>query len=316
MSTAGARTDESPPKADATLSVRDVAFIGTGLMGAHMARRLGEAKLHVVAWNRSPAKAYALEPSGVKVAEDPVEAVRHADVVFCMLSDAAAVEEVIFGSGLAEALRPGSTVVDMSSIDPVSARQHASRLGDIGVEHMDAPVSGGTSGAKAGTLAIMVGGSKGAFDRLTDLLGILGTPRYIGNSGSGQLAKLTNQIIVGITICAVAEGILFAARAGADPAAVIGSLKGGFAESRVLNEHGARMLEHAFEPGGPVRLQLKDLRTALEVARREGVQLPATEIVTHLYEELARHDGADLDHSALLLEIERINDPMVSDRGS
>ena len=281
-----------------------VAFIGTGVMGSPMARRLLLAGHSVTAWNRTREKAEPLASVGGRIADTPAEAVRGSEIVALMLEDGHVVREVLFDRGVAQALRPGAVVVDLSSISPAMAREHADRLGRLGVGHLDAPVSGGVGGARAGTLAVMVGGARHDYERAEGLLSALGRPTYVGPPGSGQIAKLANQIIVGITIGAVAEGLSLARLAGVDPAAVREAIRGGFADGRILQEHGQRMLDHDFEPGGAVRLQLKDLLTALSTAREVGLSLPITSLVTSLFERLAERGYANLDHSALLLEIE------------
>jgi 2-hydroxy-3-oxopropionate reductase len=219
------------------------------------------------------------------------------------------VESVLFGAnGAAAAIRKGALVIDMSSIPPAIARAHAERLAKLGIAHLDAPVSGGTVGARDGKLVIMAGGSPENFARAQPVFAALGKPTLVGGSGAGQLAKLCNQAIVGITIGAVAEALLLAAAGGADPAAVRQALMGGFADSRILQEHGQRMLNRRFLPGFAVANQVKDLNTVLDAARQEKLKLPLTERVTELFADLAK-DGARFDHSGLLLELERLNSP-------
>ena len=285
-----------------------IALLGCGLMGQPMARRLMSAGHTLVAWNRTRAKAETLLPDGASVADSPAEAVSQADVVIAMLQDGDAVREVLFDSGNASAsrtMRPGTLFIDMGSILPEQARDHASRLGAVGVPCLDAPVSGGTLGAEAGTLAIMVGGDVQDYGRARDLLSVLGRPVHVGPSGSGQLTKLANQMIVGITIGAVAEALLLAERGGADPAKVREALRGGFAESRILEVHGLRMVEGDFAKRGSLAIQLKDLRNAMHTAGGMQMQAPITEALTALYAQAAEHGFGELDQSGLYCELKQ-----------
>lgn len=284
-----------------------IAVLGTGIMGSRMAMRLLEAGFALRAWNRTPAKAASLAQRGAVLATTPREACAGATLAIVMLSDAPSVEGVLFEQGGAKALASGSLVMDMGSNSPAVARDHAQRLNAIGVRHLDAPVSGGPGGAEQGTLAIMAGGDEVDFARATPVLSHLGRPTLVGPSGSGQLAKLCNQTIVGLTIGAVAEALLLAEAGGADPAKVREALTGGYADSLILKVHGQRMITRSFEPGGPSRLQLKDLRNILDAAASARLHLPLATLVTTMYESLVANGGAELDHSALLLEIERMN---------
>jgi 3-hydroxyisobutyrate dehydrogenase-like beta-hydroxyacid dehydrogenase len=284
-----------------------IAFLGIGLMGARQARRLLEAGHGLTAWNRSREKADALAPLGARVADHAAEAVRNAEIVILMLENGRVVEDVLFGQGVAEALREGCTVVDMSSIKPAEAQDHAQRLATRGLHHVDAPVSGGTVGAEQGTLAIMVGGEPDAFATVEPILKVMGRPVHVGPHGAGQLAKLANQIIVGVTIGAVAEALLLAEKGGADPAKVREALRGGFAESRVLDLHGQRMVERNFATKGRSVTHLKDLDNALDAASRLDLDtIPYTSITADLFRGLIQNAG-DLDHSGLLVELERRN---------
>ncbi|RFB76708.1 NAD(P)-dependent oxidoreductase [Methylovirgula sp. 4M-Z18] len=284
-----------------------VAFLGTGLMGLHMARNLLRAGYPVAAWNRTRAKAEELSSDGARVVDAAPDAVRDADFVISMLENGGIVEKVLFDSGVADAVQPGSVVIDMSSIKPSEAQDHARRLTDRGVAYLDAPVSGGTTGAEAGTLAIMAGGGPEVFDRAETVLKAMGRPVHIGPYGAGQLAKLANQVIVGATIGAVAEAFLLAERGGADPARVREALRGGFAESRVLDLHGRRMVERDFVTRGRSVTHLKDIDNALDAAARLGVNdTPFTKATADLFRGLLAN-ACDLDHSALLVELERRN---------
>jgi 2-hydroxy-3-oxopropionate reductase len=285
-----------------------IAFLGIGLMGAPMAERLAAAGRDLVLWNRTRAKAEAI--AGARVAATPAEAAAQADVLITMLENGPVVEAVLFGQhGAAAALNRGALVIDMSSSPPPLARDHAQRFAARGIGYLDAPVSGGVVGARAGTLAIMAGGSAADFARAKPILDPLGRPNRVGPAGSGQLAKCCNQAIVAITIGAVAEALLLAAASGADPAAVREALLGGFADSRILQHHGKRMMERDFMPGGRARVQLKDQDTILAAAKDAKLRLPLSECVTALYRDLVKHGGSEFDQNALLLELERINTP-------
>ena len=289
-----------------------ISLLGCGLMGAPMARRLAAAGFPLTLWNRTRAKADALADIGARVATTPREAVTGADIVITMLEHGGVVGEVLFGGEgctTAEAawagLSPGTLVVDMSSILPEQARDHALRLATADVTTLDAPVSGGTLGAEAGTLAIMAGGDPADFERARPVLHAMGRPVHVGPVGSGQLAKLANQMIVGITIGAVAEALLLAERGGADPAKVREALRGGFAESRILEVHGQRMVQGDFAKRGSVAIQLKDLRNAQHTAQGMGFDMPITDELAALYASAAEHGLADLDQAAMFKELQR-----------
>ncbi|TNF58804.1 MAG: NAD(P)-dependent oxidoreductase [Burkholderiales bacterium] len=278
-------------------------MLGIGMMGLPMGRRLLEAGLPLTAWNRSRGKAERLIPMGATVTDTPAQAVAQADVVITLLTDGQAVEDVLFRQGAAEAMRADSTLIDMSSIQPRQARDHAARLAARGVHHLDAPVSGGTVGAEAGTLAIMAGGRAARFEQVLPVLRVLGRPTHVGPHGAGQLAKLANQMIVGVTIGAVAEALLLCERGGADMARVREAISGGFADSRILQVHGQRMVERDFAKRGAVSVQLKDMRNALATAAEVGFDAPITALFERLYADAAGHGLADLDHSALFVEL-------------
>lgn len=287
-----------------------IAFLGIGLMGMPMASRLLNAGLRVTVWNRTREKADALAKLGAVVATTAAEAVTDADVVITMLASGPIVEEVVFQNGVAQAMPKHALLIDMSSIPPQTARDHQQRLTQYEIEYLDSPVSGGVVGAREGTLAIMVGGTIDNFERVQIVLKHLGRSTHVGPAGSGQLVKLANQIIVGLTIGAVAEGLLLASAGGAEPAAVRNALRGGFAESRILEVHGQRMVERNFIPGAPTKMQLKDLNTALQECEKMGLQLPLTQRARDLFQAIIDFDKGELyDHSAFLLELERLNSP-------
>lgn len=281
-----------------------IAFIGTGLMGFPMARNLLQAGFDVTAWNRSPDKAKALEPFGGKVSLLALDAVRDADVIITMLSDGPAVADMLFAQGLAGAMRRGAVFIDMSSIKPDEARDHAERLAALGIAALDAPVSGGTKGADLGTLAIMAGGEAEAFATAEPVFTAMGRPTHVGPSGCGQIAKLANQGIVAVTIGAVAEAILLAEKAGLAKGALRQALAGGFADSVIFQQHGGRMEERNFAPGGPSAYQLKDLNNLLGAGETLGLTLPLAKALRDRFVSLVNDmDGAMLDHSALYLEL-------------
>jgi 3-hydroxyisobutyrate dehydrogenase-like beta-hydroxyacid dehydrogenase len=285
----------------------NIAVLGTGLMGYPMARRLCEAGHTVQVWNRTRAKAEGLAALGATVHDTPTAAAQNSEFVITMLEHGPVVEEVLFVLGVAGAMKPGTVLIDMSSIKPAEARAHAERLGGMGITHLDAPVSGGTLGAEAGTLAIMAGGKLSTFERAKPVFAPLGRATLVGPSGSGQLAKLANQMIVGITIGAVAEALLLCQKGGADPAKVKEAIGGGFADSRILQVHGQRMVERNFAPGGRMTVQLKDMRNALETATGLGYNAPITGLLEQLYAEGVAHGLSDLDQSGLFVELARRN---------
>ncbi|MEN9451695.1 MAG: hypothetical protein RLZZ369_754 [Pseudomonadota bacterium] len=285
-----------------------ISLLGCGLMGTPMATRLLNHGYTLAAWNRTRSKADALAAKGARVADTPAQAVVDADIVITMLEHGGVVEDVLFNPALPGAsigLKAGALVIDMSSILPEQAQAHGPRLAAQGVAYLDAPVSGGTVGAEAGTLAIMAGGAEADFERARPVLEVLGRPVHVGPTGSGQLTKLANQMIVGITIGAVAEALLLAQRGGADPAKVRQALRGGFAESRILEVHGQRMVDGDFAKRGSLAIQLKDLRNALHTASGLSFDAPITAHLTDLYAQAADHGFGDLDQSGLFKELER-----------
>ena len=284
-----------------------IAFLGTGLMGAPMCQNLLSAGLPLTVWNRSLTKAEPLAKRGAVVADSPQSAVADADVVITMLSDGPAVSAVMFEQGAADAIREGATHIDMSSIGADEAIEHAKRHAERGVRYLDSPVSGGTRGASAGELAIMAGGDAETFAAMQPVFAALGQATHVGPNGCGQLAKLANQIIVAITIGAVSEAFILAGGGGADRAKVREALQGGFASSRILTEHGQRMVDRAFEPGGPAKFQLKDLHNALSAADRLDLELPITKLLHGLFDAMVQSGKGDMDHSGLLTHLEALN---------
>ena len=287
---------------------RRIALIGTGLMGFPMSLNLLRAGHDLTVWNRSAHRAEPLVAEGAVLAESPAAAVADAEFVITMLSDGFATGALIDDPEVQAALKPGTIWLDMSSAKPEHARAQAETLSGIGVSHLDAPVSGGTKGAEAGTLAIMAGGPEEVFAASRTVLTAMGNPVHVGPSGTGQLSKLANQTIVAVTIAAVAEAMLLVEQGGADPAAVRLALKGGFADSTILQQHGKRMTEGNFDPGGLTKFQVKDLNNTLDEAAGLGLSLPATESVRDRFQHfIDTMDGGDLDHSGLYLELKARN---------
>ncbi|MFC5513059.1 NAD(P)-dependent oxidoreductase [Massilia jejuensis] len=286
------------------MSTPIVAFLGIGLMGRPMAARLAAAGMAPRVWNRTAAKAQALAPRGAVPCAAIGEAVDGAAIVVSMLEAGPAVGATI--EAALPRMAPGALWIDMSSTRHDEALAFHARLAGQGMRFLDAPVSGGEAGAEAGTLAIMAGGSLHDFNEAAPLFAVLGKAQLVGPNGSGQVAKLCNQLIVGATINIVAEALLLAQAAGADPGAVREAIRGGFAGSRVLEVHGQRMLERNFVPGGQVKSQLKDLHNVLAAAGAAGLVLPLTAAATRSYESIGAQLG-HADQAAALLALERIN---------
>jgi 3-hydroxyisobutyrate dehydrogenase-like beta-hydroxyacid dehydrogenase len=280
-----------------------IAFLGIGAMGYPMARRLCEAGHTLHAWNRSRAKAERLVPFGANVFDHAANAVQRADMVIGMLENGSIMEEVLFAQGTAQAMTAGTLVIDMASTKPREARDHAARLSALGINHIDCPVSGGTLGAEGGTLVMMAGGKLEDFTKAQDVLKVFGRSTHVGPHGAGQLAKLANQMIVGITIGAVAEALLLCERGGANMAKVREAITGGFADSRILQLHGERMVTRDFAPRARLAIQLKDMRNALDSAQETSMDIPITTLFEKLYAQAAEHGLSDLDHSGLFVEL-------------
>ncbi len=292
-----------------------LGFIGLGIMGKPMASHLVAAGHTVHVYNRSPGPVQELASKGATASSSSKEVAQKSDIVFTMVPDTPDVEVVLFGKdGVAEGIRPGSVVVDMSSISPIATREFAKKLGELGVKMLDAPVSGGQVGAEKGTLSIMVGGERKVFQQVKPYFELMGKNIvHVGeNNGDGQTCKVANQIVVALTIEAVAEALLFASKAGADPRKVREALLGGFAQSRILELHGQRMIERSFAPGFRTRLHQKDLNLALQAARSLGLSLPGTSIAQELLNAVAAQGGSDLDHSAIVLALETLANHKIS----
>ncbi len=288
-----------------TNAPRKLGFIGLGIMGAPMAGHLIKAGHQLFVHTRSKVPA-EIAAGGATVCPNAHAVAESAEIVFVMVPDTPDVEAVLFGeSGVASGLSKGKTVVDMSSISPLATRTFAQKINALGCDYLDAPVSGGEVGAKAATLTIMVGGPEAAFQRVKPLFELMGKNiTLVGANGDGQTCKVANQIIVALTIAAVGEALVFASKAGADPARVRQALMGGFASSRILEVHGERMIKRTFQPGFRIRLHQKDLNLALAGARELGVALPQTANAAQLMQACAAHGLEDLDHSALVRALE------------
>jgi len=286
-----------------------VGFIGLGIMGTPMATHLLKAghKLYL----RDVGKVSPdLVTAGGLVCASGAEVARNVDIVIIMVPDTPDVGNVLFGpDGVASGLSKGKTVVDMSSISPIETKEYAAKINALGGDYLDAPVSGGEVGAKAASLTIMVGGPQAAFDRVKPLFELMGKNiTLVGGNGDGQTTKVANQIIVALTIEAVGEALLFAAKAGADPAKVRQALMGGFASSRILEVHGERMVKRNFDPGFRIELHQKDLNLALSTARRIGLSLPNTATAQELFNSCAAHGGSKWDHSGMVKALEIMAD--------
>ncbi|WP_418646986.1 2-hydroxy-3-oxopropionate reductase [Thauera butanivorans] len=285
----------------------NIGFIGLGIMGAPMAGHLinGGYTVYTFTHGEMPK---ALVDAGAKQCASGAEVARNADIIITMVPDTPHVEDALFNpEGVAAGLSAGKIVVDMSSISPVATKEFAKRINALGCEYLDAPVSGGEVGAKAASLTIMVGGSETAFNNVKPIFELMGKNiTLVGGNGDGQITKVANQIIVALNIEAVGEALLLAAKAGADPAKVRQALMGGFANSRILEVHGERMVKRTFDPGFRIELHQKDLNLALTTARQLGVSLPNTATAQELFNACAAHGGKAWDHSAMVRALEKM----------
>ena len=284
-----------------------ISFIGTGLMGFPMAKNLLKKNLDLKIFSRTLEKSKPLEEFGGKLTNSLSEAIIDSDIIFTMLTDDNAVEKVLGNTQFLNNLKAFSTVIDMSSIKPKIAIKYGKLLKEKNINFLDAPVSGGTIGAEEASLAIMVGGDKKVFDNVIDVLKIMGNPTLVGPIGSGQISKLANQIIVGVTIGAVAEAITLCEKSGVDANKFIKALSGGFADGKILQNHGKRMIKKDFSPKGKVSTHLKDMNNILECANDFSTQLPISNLIQSMFESLVKNGNSNDDHSALYKEIEMIN---------
>jgi len=286
---------------------KKIGFIGIGLMGLPMAKNILKAGYNLKAFNRSQNKAEPLKELGAEITATIDGAVKDSDVVITMLTDDTAINEVMNSSNFLDNLKSETTVIDMSSVKPTTATKHGNNLKSKNINYLDAPVSGGTIGAEEASLAIMVGGEQKVFDEVIDVLKVMGNPTLVGPLASGQVSKLANQIIVGLTIGAVAEAVTLCEKAGANPNKMIKALSGGWADSKILQTHGKRMIDKDFTPKGRTSVHLKDMNNILECANSYNTHLPISNLIKEMYKSLVENGHGEIDHSSLYKEIERIN---------
>jgi 2-hydroxy-3-oxopropionate reductase len=286
----------------------NLGFIGLGIMGKPMAGHLVKAGHRVQVYDLNPEPLRDLSAKGAVACRSSKEVAEKSDIIILMVPDTPDVEQVLFGrEGVAEGVKKGSVVVDMSSISPIATKEFSEKLQGLGVEMLDAPVSGGQVGAENATLSIMVGGKPEIFEKIKPFFEILGKNIvHIGNHGDGQTCKVANQIVVALTIEAVSEALVFASKAGADPRKVRQALLGGFAQSRILDQHGERIISRSFKPGFRIQLHRKDLNLALQAARQLGLSLPNTAMAQELFNAVVAQEGDQLDHSAMVLALEKL----------
>lgn len=289
------------------MSKLKLGFVGLGIMGAPMAGHLVAAGHEVFIHTRSKIPDELASSSAIPC-DSPAEVASKADIIITMLPDTPDVEKVLFGeNGIASALSKGKVVIDMSSISPIASKEFAQKINEMGCEYLDAPVSGGQLGAKGATLTIMVGGTEATFTKVKPIFDLMGKNiTLVGGNGAGQITKVANQIIVALNIEAVAEALVFASKAGADPAKVREALMGGFASSKILEVHGERMIKRAFDPGFRIELHQKDLNLALSSAKALGVSLPNTATAQELLNSCSAHGGKAWDHSAMVRALEKM----------
>tara|TARA_B100000700_G_scaffold11103_1_gene11305 strand:+ start:937 stop:1803 length:867 start_codon:yes stop_codon:yes gene_type:complete len=285
----------------------NIGFIGIGLMGLPMAKNILKSGYKLTVYNRSRKKLEPLNSSGAHIADSIGDLISKSEVIITMLTDDKAVDEVIGSKEFTDNLKSGTTIIDMSSTKPITAIKHSNNLKLKNIHFLDAPVSGGTIGANEASLAIMVGGEQSVYNKVNKILKTMGNPTLVGPSGSGQVSKLANQIIVGLTIGAVAEAITLCEKAGADPDKMIKALSGGWADSKVLKIHGKRMIDKDFFPKGKTSVHLKDMNNIIECANSYNLHLPISKLVKEMYKNLVENGYGEIDHSSLYKEIERLN---------
>ena len=276
-------------------------------MGLPMAKNILKAGYNLKVFNRTKSKAEPLKEYGAKITNTIQDLVKECDIIITMLTEDVSVDDVMNSSDFLENLKSKATVIDMSSVKPSTATKHGNNLKIKNINYLDAPVSGGTNGAEEASLAIMVGGDQVVFDNAFDVLKTMGNPTLVGPVGSGQVSKLANQIIVGLTIGAVAEAITLCEKAGADPNKMIKALSGGWADSKILQTHGKRMIEKDFTPKGRTYTHLKDMNNILDCANSYNTHLPISNLVKEMYKTLVDNGHGETDHSSLYKEIERLN---------
>jgi 2-hydroxy-3-oxopropionate reductase len=287
--------------------MKNIGFIGIGLMGFPMAKNLLKSGYNIKAYNRSQDKADRLKEFGAEISTSIKDVVTNSDVVIAMLTDDAAVEKVMGSDEFISNIKESATVIDMSSVNPVITKKYAEILKEKNINYLDAPVSGGTIGAEEASLAIMVGGNEKTFKECYDLLKILGNPTLVGPVTSGQISKLANQIIVGVTIGAVAEAVTLCEKSGTNPSKMIEALSGGWADSKILQTHGKRMIGKDFSPKGKTTTQLKDMTNIINAGKAVDTHLPISSLIKEMYKDLVADGHGNTDHSSLYNAIEKIN---------
>ena len=287
--------------------MKNIGFIGIGFMGFPMAKNLLKSGYNLKAYNRSQDKADRLKEFGAEISTSIKDVVTNSDVVIAMLTDDAAVEKVMGSDEFISNIKESATVIDMSSVNPVITKKYAEILKEKNINYLDAPVSGGTIGAEEASLAIMVGGDEKIFQECYDLLKILGNPTLVGPVTSGQISKLANQIIVGVTIGAVAEAITLCEKSGTNPSKMIEALSGGWADSKILQTHGKRMIDKDFSPKGKTTTQLKDMTNIVNAGKAVETHLPISSLIKEMYKDLVADGHGNTDHSSLYNAIEKVN---------
>ena len=287
--------------------MKNIAFIGIGLMGFPMAKNLLKAGYKLKVFNRSQDKAERLKEFGADISTSIQDVVNNADIIITMLTDDAAVEKVMSSDEFIKNIKSKATVIDMSSINPIISKKYAEILEKKNINYLDAPVSGGTIGAEEASLAIMVGGEESIFNECFDLLKILGNPTLVGPVSSGQISKLANQIIVGVTIGAVAEAVTLCEKFGTNPSKMIKALSGGWADSKILQTHGKRMINKDFSPKGKTSTQLKDMTNIINAGKAAELHLPISSLIKEMYKNLVKDGHGNADHSSLYNEINKLN---------
>jgi len=287
--------------------MKSIGFIGIGLMGFPMAKNLLKSGYNLKAYNRSQDKADRLKEYGAEISLSIKDVVTNADVVITMLTDDAAVEKVMSSDEFISNIKEGATVIDMSSVNPVLTIKYSKKLKEKKINYLDAPVSGGTIGAEEATLSIMVGGDEETFNNCYELLKKMGNPTLVGPVSSGQISKLANQIIVGVTIGAVAEAITLCEKSGTNPNKMIEALSGGWADSKILQTHGKRMIDKDFTPKGKTTTQLKDMTNIVNAGKAVETHLPISSLIKEMYKDLVADGHGNTDHSSLYNAIEKIN---------
>ena len=287
--------------------MKNIGFIGIGLMGFPMAKNLLKSGYNLKAYNRSQDKADRLKEFGAEISLSVKDVVTNADIVITMLTDDAAVEKVMSSDEFISNIKEGATVIDMSSVNPVLTIKYSKKLKEKKINYLDAPVSGGTIGAEEASLAIMVGGNEETFKNCYELLKKMGNPTLVGPVSSGQISKLANQIIVGVTIGAVAEAITLCEKSGTNPNKMIEALSGGWADSKILQTHGKRMIDKDFTPKGKTTTQLKDMTNIVNAGKAVETHLPISSLIKEMYKDLVADGHGNTDHSSLYNAIEKIN---------